>query len=99
MEQETLFPDLIDKTKEGATWWVGAWQCRNWHGFIQSREGGRGNWCFQIGGFSGPEEGNGIAHVYIIRSDGSLGESPHPIDGPGRVLIEGKRYGREHWNH
>ena len=99
MTQHTLFTDMIDKAKDGAIWWAGNWQCRNWHGYIQSREGGTGNWCFQVGGFSGPEDGNGIAHVCIIRADESLAVSPQPIDANNRILIEGKRYGRSHWNH
>lgn len=91
-----LFPETIkeiDKTKDGAVWWCGNWQCRNWRGWLQSREGGTGNWCFQIGSFSGPEDGNGTAWVYTITGDEGC-----PIDRHGRVLIEGKRYGRAHWN-
>lgn len=89
-----LFPDTVDKTKDGATWQVGNWHCRNWHGFLQSREGDRGNWCFQVHGFAGPEDGDGTAWVYTI-----TGQEPCPIDKHNRILINGKRYGRAHWNH
>ena len=39
---DDLFPETINKGAHGAEWWVGHWQCRNWHGYFQSREEGRG---------------------------------------------------------
>lgn len=94
MTQLELFADPPDRTTHGAKWWAGNWECRNWRGWLQSREGGTGNWCFQIHGFSGPEVGDGWAHVYKI-----TGQERVPIDSRNRILIEGKRYGRDHWNH
>lgn len=93
-EQLELLAEPIDKTRDGATWWAGNWQCRNWKGWLQSREGGKGTWTFQIGGFSGPEDGDGLARVYRVE-----GCQDVPIDRRNRILIEGKRYGRSHWNH
>ncbi|GGE30042.1 hypothetical protein GCM10011360_17670 [Primorskyibacter flagellatus] len=99
MQLELFALPPTKKHMHGATWRVGAYECRNWHGWFQSREGGKGNWLFQIHGFSGPEDGNGIAHVYRVGTDGDLYDSPVPIDGPGRITINGRKYGRDHWNH
>lgn len=45
---EDLFPETINKGCHGAEWWIGRRQCRNWHGFFQSRHEGRGTWQFGI---------------------------------------------------
>lgn len=99
--QMTLFP--TDETPEtfadGAVWWRGNWQLRNWRGWMQQREGGFGPWQFYVTGFSGPEDGNGIAHVYRVRADGSFHDVPVPINARSQILIEGRRWGRGHWNH
>lgn len=92
MQQDELFD--INKDQHGATWWAGNWQIRNFHGWLQSREGGAGLWQFQIHGFSGPEGGDGLASVMRV-----TGRRDVPIDRHNRILIEGKRYGRAHWNH
>lgn len=98
--QETLFPlDPIEKAKPGAQWTAGAWHCRNFNGWMQSREGGQGPWQFQIYGFSGPEDGDGTAAVYRIAADGTLKHQDVPIDRHNRILVDGRRYGRDHWDH
>lgn len=91
---DTLFPDLIDKARHGATWWAGNWQCRNFHGYFQSREGGRGPWRFQIDGF-----GDDDCTVLVVRDQGSLGTCRAPIDALDRITIMGRKYGRNHWSH
>lgn len=93
MTQAELFPVEIDITTPGAIWWAGNWQCRNFNGWLQSREGGIGPWRFQVQGFSGPEDGDGEAWVYTVS-----GKQPCPIDRCNRILIDGRRYGRSHWN-
>lgn len=60
-DQADLFPELIDAMREGTVWWAGNWQCRNWHGYFQHREGGRGHWCFVIQSFGGDPAGDGRA--------------------------------------
>lgn len=98
MEQMELFdaPRTLDP---GTTWWAGNWQLRNWHGFQQEREGGSGPWQFRIYAFGGPEDGDGTAAVYKINSRGALITTDVPIDTKGRILVLGKRYGRDHWCH
>jgi hypothetical protein len=92
---DTLFSDLIDRSKHGATWRDGAWTARNWRGWFQSREDGSKIWRFQIIGFRGDHS----AMVYQVADTGGLVSVPVPIDAGDRILIEGKRYGRAHWDH
>lgn len=49
-------------------------------------------WIFYITGFSYCDK---FAH--ILKSDGST--EFVPIDKKDRILINGKLYGRDHWNH
>ncbi len=94
-----LFPETINKGQHGATWQAGAWTVRNWRGYAQQREKGQRDWQFYVDGFSGPEDGNGIAHVLMIRADGTTCTAPHPIDRHNRITIMGRKYGRTHWDH
>ncbi len=97
---QDLFPELIDKARHGTEWWAGRYQCRNWHGFFQSREEGRGNWLFYVEGFcDGPAGEEKTAHVARVVDRDKLRGVPCPIDLNNRVQIMGKRYGRDHWQH
>ena len=92
-----LFPETIDKSKHGAEWWCGAWQCRNFHGYFQSREQGRGAWQFTIPWFSLDDV---TCTVYAINDLGEVVKRAGvPIDSKGRITVLGKKYGREFWNH
>ena len=84
----------IDKGQHGATWWAGAWQCRNWHGWLQSRENGVGRWCFLIYGF-----GTDTCSVHVIGEDGQGTLATVPIDASDRITIMGRLYGRSRWMH
>ena len=103
MTQLALFDELPTfhgfKHKHGARWKTGNWINRNWRGYLQSREVGAQDWCFQVYAFSGPEDGDGTAHVYKIDHDGDLYQSAEPIDGQGVITILGHRFGRSRWNH
>lgn len=93
-DQAELFEDTAQHQSPGAVWWAGHWQCRNWHGYLQSREGGRGPWCFIIHSFGGEPDGEGTAHLYLVD-----GKQAVPIDRENRILVLGRRYGRDRWNH
>lgn len=93
-DQSELFADTSAHDSHGAIWWAGNWQCRNWHGYLQHREGGSGNWCFIIHSFGGDPDGEGTAWVHRIE-----GKEAVPIDANNRLLIRGRRYGRSHWHH
>lgn len=92
-----LFPETIDRAKHGAEWWRGHWQCRNFHGYFQSREDGRGSWQFAIPWFSLDDV---TCTVYVIDSAGELKHRDNvPIDSQDRITVLGKKYGREFWSH
>jgi len=93
MEQLSFF-DPVDRTVPRSTWWSGNYQCRNWQGYYQTREGGTGPWKFVIYAF-----GVNDAVVYAIDAMGALKYNRVPIDARDRLLINGKRYGRRHWDH
>lgn len=93
-DQLDLFGDAPAHATEGASWWAGNWQCRNWRGYLQHREGGRGNWCFIIDSFGGDTDGEGTAWVLKIE-----GKEAVPIDRRNRLLIQSRRYGRSFWHH
>ena len=72
----------------------------SWHqrtlpnGFLQFRETG-GRWHYQVYGFSGEcDDPLATCSVYAVE-----GKRECPIDVKGRVLIDGKRYSRHHWDH
>ena len=95
-----LFPELIDKARHGAEWWTGRYQCRNWNGFFQSREDGRGKWQFYVVGFTdGPPGGEQTAHVALIDRGERLCGAPCPIDARNRIQVMGRWYGPENWKH
>lgn len=92
--KQLAFFDPVDKSQPGAVWWAGDWQCRNWRGWLQSRETGRGNWCFTIYGF-----GETDCDVYAVDAAGELVTRDVPIDESSRITIEGRKFGRSHWMH
>lgn len=93
--QAEMFP--VNKAKHGAVWSAGNYECRNFHGYYQCREGGEGNWCFQVPWFSND---NLTCSVYIIDEAGEMQlEDKIPIDAENRIEIRGKLYDRQHWNH
>jgi hypothetical protein len=74
-----------------------AFETRDFHGYRQTREVIRNDagtfrtkWQFYISGFN-----EGTCSVLLF--DG--GYEVVPIDAKDRILINGKRYGREHWDH
>lgn len=93
-----LLPDAPEdhafKGQHGATWTVGNWRCRNFHGFFQSREIGARNWCFQIHGF-----GEADCDVMAINERGEMIRREVPIDSANRITIMGRKYGRSYWSH
>lgn len=93
------FLEPVSKGQLGAVWWAGSWECRNWHGWLQSREQGRGPWCFTIYGFSGEPETHSSCSVYALDESGSLITREVPIDPRNRITIEGRKFGRSHWMH
>ncbi|MEM1396634.1 MAG: hypothetical protein AAGH38_04190 [Pseudomonadota bacterium] len=93
MEQLSFF-DPVDKGKHGATWWAGNWQCRNWRGYFQSREQGKGPWQFSIYAF-----GDVDAVIYAIDDEGTLYHWRVFMDDRDRLLIDGQRFGRNRWQH
>lgn len=94
---DDLFPETINKSQHGAEWWQGRYQCRNFHGFFQSRYDGRGIWQFSVPWFSGD---NLTCTVHAISSNGELMHRRNiPIDQRNRITIMGRQYGREAWQH
>jgi hypothetical protein len=97
MTQLSLTLDLGEKGRNGAVWWSGNWECRNWHGYFQSREGGVGNWCFHIPWFSNDDV---TCTVYGLNDAGEIYNKERiPIDAQANITILGKKYGREYWDH
>ena len=93
-----LFPDAIairpDMSKHGAQYQDGNWHIRNWNGYVQTREVGQRNWCFQIYGFRDFD-----CTVLIWHIDGTRRREYVPIDEANRITILGRKYGQCHWNH
>lgn len=95
MEQLELIPMAAhEKGKHGAVWWAGNWECRNFDGYFQTREGGRGAWRFVIYGF-----GDEDVSVYAVNPFGEIILKQAPIDKQDRISVLGKRYGRDRWQH
>ncbi|WP_243613088.1 hypothetical protein [Shimia aestuarii] len=86
--EQLSFLDPIEKSVSGATWWAGNYQCRNWHGYYQTRERGAGPWQFVVYAFGDKE-----AVIYAINNIGSLYHWRVLMDAKDRLLIDGKRYG------
>lgn len=93
-----LFPHLPvirpDMSQHGAQYQDGNWLVRNWHGFMQSREVGQRNWCFQIYGFRDTD-----CNVATWDDQGQPASCLVPIDQKDRITILGRKYGRAHWSH
>lgn len=83
-----------DMARHGAVWWRGNWQCRNFHGYFQSREGGAGVWCFQIYAF-----GDTDCCVYALNALGEMVQKRAPLDDQNRITICVRKYGRRQWAH
>jgi len=95
MTQLELIPMTPDeKGTPGASWWQGSWECRNFHGYFQSREQGRGDWQFTIHSF-----GDFHANIYLVSRSGKLAHEDVPIDAQSRISVNERKYGRDHWNH
>jgi hypothetical protein len=93
--QQQLFEvTAAHKARHGAVWTAGNWECRNFHGYFQSREGGTGPWCFQIYGF-----GDEDCSVYALAGKGEMVFLRVPIDQENRITVRGCKYGRDNWNH
>lgn len=70
-----------------------AWEKRGFHGFLQLREDG-GRWRFAIRGFDTHGD-PGMCSAVLFAG----GFRAVPIDRANRILIAGKWYGPQHWNH
>lgn len=80
---------------------IGNWQKRVIEGgWLQYRElrrdGTFGNWQFQVHGFDDSVTGQ-AGYCTVANIDTARHEVP--IDACDRILINGRRYGRDHWNH
>lgn len=97
MSQLDLIPMTeTEKAIPGAQWWAGEYQCRNFGGYYQVRERGRGAWQFVIYGFGCDDT---TACIYRIEKDGSLVHEDVPIDDRDRLRVNGRKYGRDNWRH
>lgn len=75
---------------------VGNYQVRNFKGFYQSREGGKGPWKFHISGFDSTTTGS-AGFCTLILANG--GREVVPIDEKDRISVLGIKYSRENWMH
>lgn len=102
MTQLALFderpPEPLRLPNDGDKARRGAWEIRNWRGWYQSREivdGRAGAWCFQIYGFRDDD-----CSVYAFDPiSGDVIRCDVPIDDRDRILVDGRRYGRDRWAH
>lgn len=71
------------------------WQSRDFHGYMQYREGSKGPWQFQIIGFDtfGRHD-----FCRLKKADGSY-DYDVPINAKDEIKINGRWYGRKNWNH
>ncbi|MCZ8254542.1 MAG: hypothetical protein O9327_02520 [Polaromonas sp.] len=74
----------------GKPFFMGNWEVRSFHGFHQSREGGKGDWKFQISGFN-----QNTCNLLLIAGGTEMVE----IDQNDRIKVLGQWYGRRFWNH
>ena len=65
-------------------------------GFLQFREGEGAPWRFHVAGFDATCSGE-AGQCWVLAAGGQ--SLPVPIDAQDRLLIDGKRYGREAWDH
>ena len=69
---------------------------RNWYGYAQYRESEIDPWHFVVTGFDETTSGqDGFCSVLLV--DGERNRVP--IDAQDRILIRGRRYGRDKWVH
>ncbi|MDH2328309.1 hypothetical protein QCN27_15695 [Cereibacter sp. SYSU M97828] len=90
--QNDLFE--IDKGQHGAEWVTGNWQCRNFNGWFQQREGGEGPWQFVVYAFGVTD-----CTIYRLNKAGGMYQERVPIDEQDRITVGRRKYGREHWTH
>ena len=65
------------------------------NGFVQIKDSGSRIWKFYVTSFDNTASGeNGTC--YVLTEYGSV---PVPIDAKDRILINGRRYDRKHWDH
>lgn len=72
------------------------WERRDFHGFAQYRECPADRWRFYVCGFDATVSGQ-AGYCNVLRTDGT--EQSVPIDADDRIFINGRSYGRRHWNH
>lgn len=65
-------------------------------GFVQHRESECDPWRFYVTGFDSTFSGQD-GYCWVLTAGG--GTERVPIDASDRLLIGGKRYGREAWDH
>ncbi|WP_404995395.1 hypothetical protein [Cupriavidus pauculus] len=65
-------------------------------GFLQFREAEGEPWRFHVTGFDATCSGE-AGQCWVLAAGGQ--SLPVPIDARDRLLIGGKRYGREDWDH
>ena len=69
---------------------------RDVHGFKQFREDADSPWRFYVSSFDHTSEGED-GYCWVLTSNNGLERVP--IDARNRILIGGKRYGRDSWDH
>lgn len=69
---------------------------RDFHGFAQFREDENDPWRFYVSGFDSTSCGE-AGECAVLRTDGGL--EWVPIDAENRISINGRKYGRQHWDH
>lgn len=82
--------------QHGQKAWIGNYEVRNFHGFYQSREGGKGPWQFHVSGFDDTVTGQAGTCTVILAKGGV---ESIPIDATDRITINGRKYGRANWKH
>jgi len=71
-------------------------QQRDWYGFAQFRESTNEPWQFIVTGFDDTFTGQ-EGFCSVLLADGE--KDRVPIDAQDRILIRGRRYGRDQWVH
>lgn len=70
-------------------------ELRNHEGYKQMRET-QGNWRYIVAYFDSTSSGQD-GYCYVVTDKDTTEKVP--IDSCDRILINGKRYGRDHWDH
>jgi len=89
--------DLPAKARHGTVWWEGNWQCRNHHGYLQTREEGKGYWMFEIPWFSNDDVTCTVLGIDCRGELMNIDETP--IDDQNRITVLGRKWGYRHWRH